>query len=49
MRGFKEHGAADRFCREHNELRNFLRSHPVTTSMSQCPSGEFLSRLGLVG
>ena len=26
MRGFKEHGAADRFCREHDELRNFLRS-----------------------
>ena len=25
MRGFKEHGAADRFCREHDELRNFLR------------------------
>ena len=26
MRGFKEHGVADRFCREHDELRNFLRS-----------------------
>src|ERR1700722_15315189 len=26
MRGFKEHSAADRFCREHDELRNFLRS-----------------------
>ena len=26
MRGFKEHGAADRFCREYDELRNFLRS-----------------------
>jgi hypothetical protein len=26
MRGFKEHDAADRFCREHDELRNFLRS-----------------------
>ena len=26
MRGFKEHGAADRFCREHDELGNFLRS-----------------------
>ena len=23
MRGFKEHDAADRFCREHDELRNF--------------------------
>jgi transposase-like protein len=26
MRGFKEHGAADRFCREPDELRNVLRS-----------------------
>ncbi len=26
MRGFKEYDAADRFCREHDELRNFLRS-----------------------
>ena len=26
MRGFKEHDAADRFCREYDELRNFLRS-----------------------
>ena len=26
MRGFKEHSAAGRFCREHDELRNFLRS-----------------------
>ena len=26
MRGFKEHEAADRFCREYDELRNFLRS-----------------------
>jgi sensor histidine kinase regulating citrate/malate metabolism len=26
MRGFKEHGAAARFCREHDELRNFLRN-----------------------
>ena len=26
MRGFKEHSAADRFCREYDELRNFLRS-----------------------
>ena len=26
MRGFKEHEAADRFCREHDELRNFRRS-----------------------
>ena len=26
MRGFKEHEAADRFSREHDELRNFLRS-----------------------
>ena len=25
MRGFIEHGAADRYCREHDELRNFLR------------------------
>ena len=29
MRGFKEHEAADRFCREHDELRNFLlEPHP---------------------
>ena len=44
MRGFKEHDAADRFCREHDELRNFLRSrsrhnqyvfsHPSTPSFS---------------
>ena len=26
MRGFKEHEAPDRFCREYDELRNFLRS-----------------------
>src|SRR6476469_6990896 len=26
MRGFKEHEAADRFCRERDELRSFLRS-----------------------
>jgi hypothetical protein len=26
MRGFKDLDAADRFCREHDELRNFLRS-----------------------
>ena len=26
MRGFKDYDAADRFCREHDELRNFLRS-----------------------
>ena len=26
MRGFKEADAAGRFCREHDELRNFLRS-----------------------
>jgi transposase-like protein len=26
MRGFKEHDAAGRFCREYDELRNFLRS-----------------------
>jgi hypothetical protein len=26
MRGFKEHDAAERFCREHDELRNLLRS-----------------------
>jgi transposase-like protein len=26
MRGFKEQDAADRFCREQDELRNFLRS-----------------------
>jgi transposase-like protein len=26
MRGFKEHEAAGRFCREYDELRNFLRS-----------------------
>jgi CheY-like chemotaxis protein len=24
MHGFQEHGAADRFCRERDELRNFL-------------------------
>lgn len=26
MRGFKDHDAADRFCREHDELRGFLRA-----------------------
>jgi hypothetical protein len=25
MRGFKSHDAADRFCRQHGELRNLLR------------------------
>jgi hypothetical protein len=25
MRGFKDHDAAHRFCREHGEPRNFLR------------------------
>jgi putative transposase len=26
MRGFKENDAAGRFCREHDELNNFLRT-----------------------
>jgi len=26
LRGFKSHQAAGRFCREHGELRNLLRS-----------------------
>ncbi len=26
MRGFKDHDAADRFCREHDELRDLLRA-----------------------
>jgi putative transposase len=26
MRGFKSHDAAHRFCREHGELRDLLRS-----------------------
>jgi putative transposase len=26
MRGFKDHDAAERFCREHDELRDFLRA-----------------------
>jgi putative transposase len=26
LRGFKEHDAADRFCREPDKLRNFLRT-----------------------
>ena len=26
MRGFKEHDAAERFCRGYDDLRNFLRS-----------------------
>ena len=38
MRGFKEHEAADRFCREYDELRNFLRSRPVTTNTFHQPA-----------
>ena len=37
MRGFKSHQAANRFCREHGELRNLLRSrrrHNQTVSAS---------------
>jgi len=38
MRGFKSHDAADRFCREHGELRDFLRprrrhNQPVSASL----------------
>ena len=28
MRGFKDHDAASRFCREHGELRDLLRPRP---------------------
>ena len=37
MRGFKSHEAADRFCREHGELRHLLRlrrRHNQTVSAS---------------
>lgn len=37
MRGFKDHDAADRFCREHGELRDLLRPgrrHNQTVSAS---------------
>ena len=37
MRGFKSHEAADRFCREHGELRPLLRlrrRHNQTVSVS---------------
>jgi hypothetical protein len=37
MRGFKSHEAADRFCREHGELRHLLRlrhRHNQTVSVS---------------
>ena len=38
MRGFKSHDAADRFCREHGELRDLLRprrrhNQPVSASL----------------
>jgi hypothetical protein len=39
MRGFKEHEAADRFCREHDKLRNFLRSrsrHNLSQPIHSC-------------
>jgi hypothetical protein len=35
MRGFKDHDAANRFCREHGELRNLFcprRRHNQTVS-----------------
>jgi hypothetical protein len=34
VRGFKDHDAADRFCREHDELRDFLRARSVTVNIS---------------
>ena len=37
MRGFKDHEAAGRFCRQHGELRNLLRPrrrHNQTVSAS---------------
>ena len=37
MRGFKEHDAADRFCREYDELRNFLRSRSRQSVRSSKP------------
>ena len=36
MRGLKEHDAADRFCREHDEVRNFLAADPATTNPFGC-------------
>ena len=38
MRGFKEHEAADRFCREYDELRNFLRSRSRHNNTFQQPA-----------
>ncbi len=41
MRGFKDHDAASRFCREHGELRDLLRSRrrhnqTVSASLRRC-------------
>ena len=38
MRGFKDYDAANRFCREHGELRNFSVPVIVTTRPSPLPS-----------
>jgi putative transposase len=44
MRGFKDHGAAERFCREHDELRDFLRarSHHNHHVPAPCRRNRFL-------
>jgi hypothetical protein len=38
MRGFKEHEAADRFCREYDELRTSSAAGPVTISTFRQPA-----------
>ena len=38
MRGFKEHEAADRFCREYDELRTSSAADPVTTNTFRQPA-----------
>jgi hypothetical protein len=35
MRSFKDQDAAERFCREDDELRDFLRARPITINASQ--------------
>ena len=38
MRGFESHEAANRFCREHGELRNLLRLRHRRNGSSRPPS-----------
>ena len=47
MRGLKEHDAADHFCREHDEVRNFPAADPATTNTFRLPADAVTSSITL--